>query len=79
MTKYISGKVVSCSADKTVSIEIKRRFKHPVYKNIITRSKKFMIHDPMNTCKVGDNVKAKACAPISKRKHWCFVEVVSDL
>ncbi|QEK38238.1 30S ribosomal protein S17 [Candidatus Cytomitobacter indipagum] len=74
MTKYISGKVVSCSSDKTVSVLVKRIYKHPIYGSVIKRSKKFMIHDPQNVCKVGDFIKAKSCAPISKRKSWCLVE-----
>jgi small subunit ribosomal protein S17 len=67
--------VVSDKGDKTIVVRVDRRIMHPVYKKFITRSKKYAAHDPENTCKTGDNVQIRECAPISKRKTW---EVVTD-
>lgn len=72
MTKYMYGRVVSKSSDKTVSILVRREYTHPIYKKIVRRNKKFLIHDPNNQCSVGEYIKVKSCAPISKRKSWCF-------
>ena len=73
--RVMSGVVTSDAEDKTVTVLIERRVKHPVYKKIIRRSKKYAAHDKTNACKVGDMVSIRECAPISKRKRW---EVVSE-
>ncbi|MBB4285853.1 30S ribosomal protein S17 [Roseospira goensis] len=73
--RILQGVVVSDKNDKTVVVSVERRFKHPVYKKFIRRSKKFAAHDEANQCKVGDIVRIRECAPISKRKTW---EVVLD-
>jgi small subunit ribosomal protein S17 len=73
--RILQGVVVSDTNDKTIIVKVERRFKHPVYKKFIRRSKKFAAHDEANQCKVGDIVRIRECAPISKRKTW---EVVLD-
>jgi small subunit ribosomal protein S17 len=73
--RILQGVVVSDKNDKTIVVKVERRFMHPVYKKFIRRSKKFAAHDEANQCKVGDIVRIRECAPISKRKTW---EVVSD-
>ncbi|KAA5603934.1 30S ribosomal protein S17 [Roseospira marina] len=73
--RILQGVVVSDTNDKTIVVKVERRFKHPVYKKFIRRSKKFAAHDETNQCKVGDIVRIRECAPISKRKTW---EVVVD-
>ncbi|MQX37232.1 30S ribosomal protein S17 [Roseospira navarrensis] len=73
--RILQGVVVSDTNDKTIVVKVERRFKHPVYKKFIRRSKKFAAHDEANQCKVGDIVRIRECAPISKRKTW---EVVTD-
>jgi len=73
--RILQGVVVSDTNDKTIVVKVERRFKHPVYKKFIRRSKKFAAHDEANQCKVGDIVRIRECAPISKRKTW---EVVLD-
>jgi small subunit ribosomal protein S17 len=73
--RILQGVVVSDKNDKTIVVKVERRFMHPVYKKFIRRSKKFAAHDEANQCKVGDIVRIRECAPISRRKTW---EVVLD-
>lgn len=68
--RILQGVVVSDKMDKTVVVQVERRFKHPVYKKFIKRSKKFAAHDETNQCKIGDIVRIQECAPISRRKCW---------
>ncbi len=73
--RVLQGVVVSDKADKTVTVRVDRRVKHPLYKKYIMRSKKYAAHDAENRCKVGDTVRIRECRPISKNK--CF-EVVAE-
>ena len=73
--RVMLGTVVSDKAEKTVTVLVNRRFKHPLYKKYIVRSKKFLAHDEDNACKVGDRVRIRECRPLSKRKCW---EVIGD-
>jgi small subunit ribosomal protein S17 len=69
----MQGVVVSDKMDKTVVVKIERRFKHPLYKKYVMRSKKYSAHDEANACKVGDVVSIRECRPISKNKRWEIV------
>ena len=73
--RTMQGTVVSDKADKTVTVNVERRIMHPVYKKIITQSKKFAAHDAENRFKEGDSVRIRECAPVSKSKTF---EVVYD-
>ena len=73
--RTMQGTVVSDKADKTVTVSVERRIMHPVYKKIITQSKKFLAHDSENRFKEGDSVRIRECAPVSKSKTF---EVVYD-
>lgn len=68
--RVLQGVVVSDVADKTVVVRVERRYKHPLYKKTVKRSKKYAAHDPNNTYKTGDVVKIIERAPISKTKSW---------
>lgn len=68
--RILQGVVVSDKMDKTVTVQVERRFKHPLYKKFIRRSKKYAAHDENNVVKVGDVVKIRECRPLSKRKTW---------
>ncbi len=74
--RTIVGRVVSDKMDKTVSVAIERRIKHPVYGKYIRRTTKVMAHDAANECKPGDRVAISECRPISKNKSWSVVSVV---
>ena len=71
--RVLTGKVVSDAADKTITVLVERRLKHPVYKKFIKRSSKFLAHDEGNAAKVGDTVSIIESRPISKRKRWSLV------
>jgi small subunit ribosomal protein S17 len=68
--RVMQGVVVSDKMDKTVTVKVSRRIKHPLYKKFINRSKKYAAHDENNTCRIGDTVSIRECKPISKRKKW---------
>jgi small subunit ribosomal protein S17 len=71
------GTVVSAAMDKTVIVRVDRRAPHPVFKKIITRSKRYYAHDSENAYKVGDIVKIVETRPLSKTKRWRVTETVS--
>ena len=68
--RVLSGVVVSDKANKTVTVLVERRFKHPVVQKIVKRSKKYSAHDENNTFHEGDKVRIQECRPISKNKTW---------
>ncbi len=71
--RVLQGVVVSDKMDKTVTVQVERRFKHPLYKKFIRRSKKYAAHDETNAIKIGDVVRIRECRPMSKRKKWEIV------
>lgn len=77
-TRTATGKVVSNKMDKTVTVLIERRVKHPVYGKYITRSSKIHAHDENNECGLGDIVLVTESRPISKSKTWKLLEVVES-
>jgi small subunit ribosomal protein S17 len=70
-----TGRVVSNKMDKTVTVLIERRVKHPVYGKYITRSSKIHAHDANNECGIGDRVVVEETRPISKSKSWKLLRV----
>ena len=74
--RTVNGRVVSAKMDKTVSVAIERRIKHPVYGKYIRRTSKVLAHDASNECKAGDRVSIAECRPMSKNKSWSVVNVV---
>lgn len=71
--RILQGVVVSDKGNKTIIVRVERRMMHPVYKKFIRRSKKFAAHDETNASKIGDVVRIRECAPISKTKKWELV------
>lgn len=74
--RALTGKVVSDKMDKTVSVMIERRVKHPLYGKIIRRSKKYLAHDEANAAKVGDTVEIRESRPFSKNKTWVVTKIL---
>ena len=74
--RVLQGTVVSDKADKTVTVLVERRVKHPLYGKIIRRSKKYHAHDDANAIQAGDVVRIEECAPMSKTKTWRVLEKV---
>ena len=77
-TRMATGRVVSNKMDKTITVLVERRVKHPVYGKYITRSSKIHAHDESNQCGIGDTVMVAETRPISKSKTWTLVEVVES-
>ncbi len=71
-----TGRVVSNKADKTVTVMLERKVKHPLYGKYIKRSTKVHAHDETNDCGEGDTVKIAQCRPLSKTKSWKVVEIL---
>lgn len=72
--RILQGVVVSSKTDKTIIVQVERRFQHPTYKKIVRVSKKYATHDPDNGFGEGDKVKIQECRPISKSKHWIVLK-----
>ena len=76
-TRTLQGSVESAKMDKTITVVVERKFKHPLYKKFIRRSTRLHAHDADNQCKTGDLVVIEECRPVSKLKSWRLVKVVS--
>jgi len=74
--KEIQGKVVSDKRDKTITILVEKKIKHPLYGKVMKTSKKFQAHDENNECHVGDIVRVMETRPLSKTKRWRLVEIL---
>ncbi|REH38646.1 SSU ribosomal protein S17P [Paraperlucidibaca baekdonensis] len=74
--RIVVGKVISNKMDKSITVLIERKVKHPVYGKYITRSTKLHAHDEANICQEGDLVSIQECRPLSKLKNWVLVEVL---
>tara|TARA_Y100001970_G_C14258815_1_gene877835 strand:+ start:12960 stop:13226 length:267 start_codon:yes stop_codon:yes gene_type:complete len=72
------GTVVSDKMDKTIVVAVINRFPHPIYKKIVSRTTRYKVHDPENTCHVGDRVKIKETRPLSAHKRWMLQEVMTN-
>ena len=70
------GVVISNKMDKTITVLIERKLKHPIYGKFVKKSKKFFVHDEKNDCKEGDTVKITETRPLSKNKSWRLVEIL---
>ena len=71
--RILTGVVTSNKADKTITVKIERKVKHPLYGKVIKRATKVHAHDENNTATVGDIVSVKECRPFSKTKTWVLV------
>jgi small subunit ribosomal protein S17 len=70
--RILQGTVVSNKTDKTITVLVERRLRHPLYKKFIRCSKKYAAHDENNVCNIGDVVRIVECRPISKTKCWAL-------
>jgi len=75
--RTLQGRVVSDKMDKSITVLIERRVKHPMYGKFMTRSTKLKAHDAANVCNEGDIVTIREVAPISKTKSWLLVDVIT--
>jgi|TARA_B100001093_G_scaffold167064_1_gene159637 small subunit ribosomal protein S17 len=72
--RILSGIVTSDKADKTITVKIERKVKHPLYGKVMKRATKVHAHDENNSAVIGDQVTVKECRPISKNKTWVLVQ-----
>jgi small subunit ribosomal protein S17 len=68
--RILQGTVTSDKNDQTVTVQVVRRYKHPLLQKTVKKSKKYRAHDAENQFKTGDTVRIQECAPISKTKRW---------
>ena len=76
-SRTVQGRVVSNKMDKTITIAVERKVKHPIYGKFIKRTTKLHAHDETNQCNEGDVVTVSECRPLSKSKNWMLVEVIT--
>ena len=76
LRKERTGIVVSNKMDKSITVAVKRKVKHPVYGKFVNKTRKLLAHDEENTCNIGDTVRIMETRPLSKRKSWRLVEVI---
>ena len=72
--RTLQGRVVSDKMDKSITVTIERKVKHPLYGKFVKRTTKLHVHDETNQCAEGDFVSIRECRPISKTKSWTLVE-----
>lgn len=73
--RTVSGRVVSNKMDKSITVLVERRVKHPVYGKYVTKSTKVHAHDETNDCREGDLVTVREVRPISRTKTWALVSI----
>lgn len=75
--RTVQGRVVSNKMDKTITVAVERKVKHPIYGKFIKRTTKLHAHDETNQCNQGDVVTIRECRPLSKSKNWMLVDIVT--
>jgi small subunit ribosomal protein S17 len=76
MRKEIIGRVSSSKMDKSITVVVEQKQKHPIYGKFVSKTTKFMAHDENNECGEGDTVRIMSTRPLSKNKRWRLVEIV---
>ena len=71
------GIVISDKMQKTIVIKVENRYPHPIYSKTLIKTKKYLVHDELEKSKLGDQVLVQECRPLSKRKRWKLLKVLS--
>jgi small subunit ribosomal protein S17 len=71
------GIVISNKMQKTIVVKVEDRYSHPMYSKTLKKTKKYLAHDDSETCNIGDQVLLEECRPLSKRKRWKLIKVLS--
>jgi len=74
--RQLVGRVVSDKMQKTVTVQVERRVKHPLYGKVVTRSSRFHAHDEERACKAGDLVLIEECRPLARTKSWRVIRLM---
>ncbi len=77
LRKVRIGKVVSDKMDKSITLTVDRKVKHPLYGKYVQKTTKLRAHDEKNECGIGDTVKVMETRPLSKNKRWRLVEIIA--
>lgn len=77
VVRSLEGRVVSDKMNKTITVLVERKVKHPLYGKYVKRSTKVHVHDESETAGIGDTVRITPCRPLSKTKSWTLAEVLS--
>lgn len=78
LKRTLNGRVTSNKMDKTVTVLVERKIKHPLYGKFITRTKKYHAHDDNNQFSIGDLVQIEECKPLSRTKSWKAIKLLVD-
>ena len=78
LSRTLTGRVTSDKTDKTITVLVERKVKHPLYGKIMVRSKKYHVHDEANEFHSGDLVTIEECRPITKTKAWSVVKPTKE-
>jgi small subunit ribosomal protein S17 len=76
-SRTVQGRVVSNKMEKSITVAVERKVKHPIYGKFIKRTTKLHAHDETNQCNTGDVVIIRECRPLSKSKNWMLVDVIT--
>lgn len=76
-SRTVQGRVVSNKMEKSITVVVERKVKHPIYGKFIKRTTKLHAHDETNQCNEGDVVTIRECRPLSKSKNWTLVDVIT--
>lgn len=79
LRKVRTGKVISNKMDKTITVAVERRLRHPLYGKFIKKTMKLKAHDEQNACSEGDVVKVMETRPLSRTKRWRLVEIIEKV
>lgn len=71
------GIVISNKMSKTIVVKIENRYSHPIYSKTLIKTKKYLAHDELGECNIGDQVLVEECRPLSKRKRWKLLKILS--
>ena len=71
------GIVISNKMQKTIVVKVENRYSHPIYSKTLVKSKNYLAHDELEKCNIGDQVVVEECRPLSKKKRWKLVQILS--
>lgn len=71
------GIVISNQMQKTIVVRVENRYSHPIYSKTLIKTKKYLAHDELEECNIGDQVLVEECRPLSKRKRWKLIKILS--
>ena len=72
------GLVISNQMHKTIVVKVENKYPHPIYSKTMIKTKKYLAHDELEKCKIGDQVLVQECRPLSKRKRWKLVKIITQ-